>query len=48
MRALDLDPLSIEEVFISHPHADHMGGLSAFLRINPVMVVVPRSTPAPR
>ncbi len=48
MRALDLDPGSIEEVFISHPHADHMGGLSAFLRINPVMVVVPRSTPAPR
>jgi len=48
MRALGLDPKSIEEVFISHPHADHMGGLSDLLRINPVRVVIPRSSPAPR
>ena len=47
MKALGLDPRSIEEVFISHPHADHMGGLSDFLKINPVRVVVPRSSPAP-
>ena len=47
MEALGLDPRSIEEVFISHPHADHMGGLSDLLRINPARVVVPRSSPAP-
>jgi 7,8-dihydropterin-6-yl-methyl-4-(beta-D-ribofuranosyl)aminobenzene 5'-phosphate synthase len=47
MRVLGLDPKSIEEVFISHPHADHMGGLSDLLRINPVRVVVPYSSPAP-
>ncbi|KQC14405.1 MAG: MBL fold metallo-hydrolase [Methanosaeta sp. SDB] len=48
MRSLDLDPRSIDEVFISHPHADHMGGLSDFLRIKPVRVVVPYSSPAPQ
>lgn len=47
MRALGLDPGTIEEVFISHPHADHTGGLSDLLRINPVRVVVPLSSPAP-
>ncbi|MBE9511692.1 MAG: MBL fold metallo-hydrolase, partial [Bacteroidetes bacterium] len=31
MKKLDIDPLSINEVFISHPHFDHIGGLSAFL-----------------
>jgi len=48
MKALGLDPRFIEEVFISHPHADHMGGLSDFLRINPVRVVIPHSSPAPK
>ena len=48
MRVLGLDPRSIEEVFISHPHADHMGGLFDLLRINPVRVVVPHSSPAPK
>ena len=48
MRALGIDPRSIEEVFISHPHADHMGGLSDLLRIKTVRVVIPRSAPAPK
>ncbi|NPV61322.1 MAG: MBL fold metallo-hydrolase [Methanotrichaceae archaeon] len=48
MSALAIDPRSIEEVFISHPHADHTGGLSDFLRINPVRVVIPISSPAPK
>jgi len=32
---LKIDPLSIEEVFISHLHWDHTGGLSELLKINP-------------
>jgi 7,8-dihydropterin-6-yl-methyl-4-(beta-D-ribofuranosyl)aminobenzene 5'-phosphate synthase len=34
MDALDIDPLSISDVFISHCHFDHIGGLSAFLNKN--------------
>lgn len=48
MRALEIDPRSIEEVFISHPHSDHVGGLSDLLRINPVRVAIPRSAPTLR
>ena len=35
MEKLKIDPLSIEEVFISHLHWDHVGGLSELLKINP-------------
>jgi len=34
MNTLGVDPSSIGEVFISHIHFDHTGGLSAFLDIN--------------
>jgi 7,8-dihydropterin-6-yl-methyl-4-(beta-D-ribofuranosyl)aminobenzene 5'-phosphate synthase len=34
MDVLGIDPRSIEEVFISHIHFDHTGGLSAILDIN--------------
>jgi len=34
MEKLDIDPKSIEEVFISHTHQDHTGGLSDFLKAN--------------
>jgi len=34
MEKLGIDPLSIEEVFISHLHFDHIGGLDEFLKIN--------------
>ena len=34
MEKLGIDPLSIEEIFISHSHFDHIGGLSDFLNIN--------------
>lgn len=42
MKKLEIDPKSIDEVFISHAHWDHIGGLSAFLKQNPnVRVWVP-------
>ena len=34
MEKLEIDPASIDEVFISHAHFDHTGGLSDFLNIN--------------
>jgi 7,8-dihydropterin-6-yl-methyl-4-(beta-D-ribofuranosyl)aminobenzene 5'-phosphate synthase len=44
MEKLGIDPLSIDEVFISHPHFDHIGGLSEFLnKNNKVKVWVPPS-----
>ena len=44
MEKLHIDPTSIDEVFISHAHFDHVGGLSAFLNVNnDVTVYVPPS-----
>jgi len=44
MEKLGIDPASIDEVFISHPHFDHIGGLSAFLNAtSDVRVYVPVS-----
>ena len=34
MKKMNIDPKSIDEIFISHPHFDHVGGLSALLDIN--------------
>ncbi|MBN1386853.1 MAG: MBL fold metallo-hydrolase [Bacteroidales bacterium] len=44
MKKLDIDPLSIDEVFISHAHFDHIGGLASFLmKNNYVNIYVPAS-----
>jgi 7,8-dihydropterin-6-yl-methyl-4-(beta-D-ribofuranosyl)aminobenzene 5'-phosphate synthase len=34
MQKLSIDPRSIDIVFISHNHFDHIGGLSQFLQVN--------------
>ncbi|MBA7654913.1 hypothetical protein ES703_62806 [subsurface metagenome] len=44
MEKLEIDPASIDEVFISHSHFDHTGGLSEFLKISDkVKIYVPSS-----
>lgn len=43
----NIEPGMIEEIFISHAHWDHTGGLSDLLKINPVKVYVPSSCPEP-
>lgn len=47
MKKLNIKPTMIEEIFISHAHGDHTGGLSDFLKINPVKVYIPLSCPKP-
>jgi 7,8-dihydropterin-6-yl-methyl-4-(beta-D-ribofuranosyl)aminobenzene 5'-phosphate synthase len=44
MEKLNIDPTTIDEVFISHAHFDHVGGLSAFLNVkSDVTIYVPPS-----
>jgi len=43
MEKLNIGPMAISEVFISHAHWDYTGGLSDFFKINPVKVYVPSS-----
>lgn len=47
MEKLEIDPMKVDEVFISHAHWDHTGGLSGFLSINPCRVYIPLSYPGP-
>ncbi|MDP8237767.1 MAG: MBL fold metallo-hydrolase [Candidatus Hatepunaea meridiana] len=48
MKKLGIEPASIDEVFISHYHWDHTGGLTDFLDLNPVRVYIPSSCPEPQ
>jgi len=43
MAALNIDPLAIETVVLSHIHQDHTGGLDALLatRVRPEVIVLP-------
>ena len=46
MEKLKIDPREIDVVVLSHIHTDHIGGLSNFLRENPVVsVYMPSSLP---
>ena len=47
MEKLEIDPMAVDKVFISHAHWDHTGGLSGFLNINPCRVYIPLSYPGP-
>lgn len=39
MAALDLAPASVDLLFLSHPHWDHIGGLDSFLELHPGVTV---------
>jgi len=44
MEKLEIDPKNIDEVFISHSHFDHTGGLAEFLNVNDkAKIYIPRS-----
>lgn len=44
MKILDVDPSSIDCLFLSHNHWDHIGGLDSILELNPeVQLIVPNS-----
>ncbi|MBN2601842.1 MAG: MBL fold metallo-hydrolase [Candidatus Marinimicrobia bacterium] len=44
MRNMEIDPVTIDRVFISHHHFDHTGGLAAFLaKNNKVTLYAPES-----
>jgi len=48
LEKLNLDPGQIPEIFISHDHWDHLGGLEEILRLNPDAVVyLPESCSQP-
>jgi 7,8-dihydropterin-6-yl-methyl-4-(beta-D-ribofuranosyl)aminobenzene 5'-phosphate synthase len=47
MKKLDINPIEIDAVVLSHIHGDHVGGLSGFLEENnDVIVYLPKSFPS--
>jgi len=48
MKQLGIEPLVVDEIFISHDHGDHTGGLAEFLAMRPVTCYVPSSCREPQ
>lgn len=48
MKALKVEPASLDEVFISHGDSDHIGGLADLLKLKPAKVYVPAACPEPQ
>jgi len=47
MEKIGIDPKDIDEIFISHTHFDHMGGLRDFLKVNnQVKIYIPGDIPS--
>ena len=47
MKTLNIEPTMVDDIFISHAHWDHTGGLPDFLKINPAKVYIPSSCRKP-
>ena len=47
MKKMNIDPSIVDEIFISHFHWDHTGGLEDFLKKHAVKVYMPRSFKTP-
>jgi len=47
MSRLEIDPKSIDMIFISHDHWDHTGGLEDFLKLNNTVLYVPNTCEPP-
>ena len=43
MEKLNINPVLVDMIFISHAHWDHIGGLLPFLKINPAKLYIPYS-----
>lgn len=44
LKELELDPRGLRGILITHEHTDHIGGLSVFLKKNPVPVYAGEET----
>jgi len=47
MKVLGIEPTVVDEIFISHEHWDHTGGLEEFLKKHPAKVYIPATCPEP-
>ncbi len=48
MHAVGVDPASVDDLFISHAHWDHTGGIDSLLELNPALRLIVPSSLSPR